>query len=233
MRFIVLLIILMSPLLIFLGADLQPSQPPVFVGPPVAATPAPGVEQQPSEREQAEALLDTTVQIMEVCRAKVSPARGALLAQQLVRILMERKGTQAQREAFVSLVCIESKFDVGATSTAGAVGPAQVMPHLAQSFADICGLGKLAPEDVRDPEVNLQLGSCLFFSLLERFNGNVALALSGYNSGAGSSTTKAVAHLGTGHVETGWYIAKYFALQEKLRVKREATPSEGSGAKAN
>jgi hypothetical protein len=47
----------------------------------------------------------------------------------------------------------------------------------------------------------------------------VALALSAYNSGADSKTTKAVSNLGTGHVETGWYIAKYFTLQEKLRLQ--------------
>jgi hypothetical protein len=172
-------------------------------------------------QEEAEQLLETTVQIMDVCGAKLSPARGAVLAQQIVRVLMDRKGTMAQREAFVSLICIESKFETAAKSTAGATGPAQVMPHLAQHFADLCGMGKLGPNDVNDPEVNLQLGSCLFFSLLEKFNGNVALALSAYNSGAESKTTKAVANLGAGHVETGWYIAKYFALQEKLRIQKE------------
>jgi hypothetical protein len=180
--------------------------------------------QQPigGTQDEHEALLATTVQIMDVCGAKNSEARGAVMAQQIVRVLMDRKGTQAQREAFVSLVCIESKFDPNAKSAAGAIGLSQVMPHLAQAFADICQLGKVSAADIADPEVNLQLGSCLFFSLLEKFDGNVALALSAYNSGANSKTTKAVANLGSGHVETGWYIAKYFALQEKLRIQNQA-----------
>lgn len=181
----------------------------------VAAIPAPAA----AVVDDREVLLETTVHIMDVCGAKLSPARGAILAQQIVRVLMDRTGNQAQREAFVSLLCIESKFDTAAKSPVGATGVAQVMPALAQNFADICSLGQLSPNDINDVEVNLQLGSCLFFSLLERFNGNVALALSAYNSGADSKTTKAVSNLGTGHVETGWYIAKYFTLQEKLRLQ--------------
>lgn len=170
-----------------------------------------------------EDLLVTTVQIMEICGSKLSPARGALISHQLVRNLIDRKNaTQAQREAFVSMVCIESRFDPNARSSAGAVGLAQIMPSLAQSFSDMCKIGQLGPDDLQDVEVNIQVGSCLFFALLRHFDGNVALTLAAYNSGAFSKTTKAIANLGTGLDETSGYLARYYSLQEKLRVAAKA-----------
>jgi soluble lytic murein transglycosylase-like protein len=71
----------------------------------------------------------------------------------------------------------ESKYKVQARSHAGAQGLMQMIPATARRF-------KCA--DVHDPAENVQAGTRYLRFLLKRFNGNVALALAGYNAGEGS-----------------------------------------------
>ncbi|HEX8773565.1 MAG TPA: lytic transglycosylase domain-containing protein [Pyrinomonadaceae bacterium] len=71
----------------------------------------------------------------------------------------------------------ESKYKVMARSGAGAQGLMQMIPATARRFG--C-------TDVNDPEANVQAGTRYLRFLLKRFNGNVSLALAGYNAGEGS-----------------------------------------------
>jgi hypothetical protein len=159
-----------------------------------------------------------TLRLMDQCNTKhLSPARKAILVKQLSRITVAQLPTMEQRQSFVLLVCIESNFHSGARSKVGAVGLSQLMPQYAPSFAESCGLGKVTTEDLADAEVNLSIGSCHFAQLLQRFDGNVALALAAYNSGADSKTTRGLSRLQEGHPETGYYLAKYLVLQEKMK----------------
>jgi soluble lytic murein transglycosylase len=76
----------------------------------------------------------------------------------------------------------ESAFDVRAESWAGARGLMQLMPATAKEVA-----GKLGrvhrPNELFDPEYSILLGSTYFRYVLDRFDGNVELALAGYNGG--------------------------------------------------
>ncbi len=76
----------------------------------------------------------------------------------------------------------ESAFDERATSPVGARGLMQVMPLTAQEVSRKVGI-PYRPESLYDPEVSVQLGSFYFGELLRRFDGNVELALAGYNGG--------------------------------------------------
>jgi soluble lytic murein transglycosylase-like protein len=71
----------------------------------------------------------------------------------------------------------ESKYDTDARSHAGAQGLMQLMPATAKRFG--C-------EDRNDPEENITAGTKYLSWLLKRFEGNVELALAGYNAGEGS-----------------------------------------------
>jgi soluble lytic murein transglycosylase-like protein len=71
----------------------------------------------------------------------------------------------------------ESKYKQFAKSHAGAQGYMQLMPDTAKRFG--C-------EDSSDPTQNIQAGAKYLKWLLTRFDGNVALALAGYNAGEGS-----------------------------------------------
>jgi soluble lytic murein transglycosylase-like protein len=71
----------------------------------------------------------------------------------------------------------ESKYKVRARSYVGAQGLMQLMPPTAKRFG--C-------TDPHDPAANIEAGTKYLRFLLKRFNGNVSLALAGYNSGEGS-----------------------------------------------
>jgi soluble lytic murein transglycosylase-like protein len=71
----------------------------------------------------------------------------------------------------------ESKYNIDAHSQAGAQGLMQLMPATARRFG--CYKGN-------DPESNVAAGTKYLHWLLNRFAGNIELALAGYNAGEGS-----------------------------------------------
>jgi soluble lytic murein transglycosylase-like protein len=76
----------------------------------------------------------------------------------------------------------ESAFDRKAQSWAGARGLMQIMPATAKEWAGRLDLSH-SPERLFDPEYSIRLGSAYFRYVLRRFDGNVELALAGYNGG--------------------------------------------------
>ena len=121
------------------------------------------------------------------------------------------------------LICIESRFNNSARSTAGAVGLTQVMSKYAPEFAKACGLGELDPADLADSQVNLLVGACRFKELMTYYSGDPTLALAAYNSGQDSPTVRKAASsdVRSGHPETVGYLAAAFVMQQ--RVKKELT----------
>ncbi len=76
----------------------------------------------------------------------------------------------------------ESAFDPRATSPVGARGLMQLMPGTARDVSRKVGV-PYRPERLYDPGLSVRLGSTYFRELLDRFDGNVELALAGYNGG--------------------------------------------------
>jgi len=94
----------------------------------------------------------------------------------------------------------ESGFNPFARSPAGAEGIAQFMPGTADAY----GLA-----DPYDTEAAIDAQAHLMSDLLKQFGGKVALALAGYNAGAG-----AVARYGgvPPYAETRAYVARILGL---------------------
>jgi soluble lytic murein transglycosylase-like protein len=77
----------------------------------------------------------------------------------------------------------ESRWDPRARSAVGARGLTQLMPATASRVAAGLGRPPPTPEELLTPEVALQLGAAELATLLERFDGRVAVAVAAYNAG--------------------------------------------------
>lgn len=77
----------------------------------------------------------------------------------------------------------ESLFRADAASGAGAIGLMQLLPETARVTAKRAGLPAPTRNQLTDPDVNIPLGSEFLASLVQRFDGETALATAGYNAG--------------------------------------------------
>lgn len=73
----------------------------------------------------------------------------------------------------------ESAYDVRAVSHKGARGLMQLMPATARRFG-------VTEDRIHDPEANVDAGTRYLAWLLDRFDGDLALALAAYNAGEGT-----------------------------------------------
>jgi soluble lytic murein transglycosylase-like protein len=103
------------------------------------------------------------------------PSSGNADIDRLIFDTAEREGLDPR---FVhAVIWQESRYVADARSHAGAVGLMQLMPAAAERFG--C-------HDRNDPAENIAAGTKYLSWLLKRFDGNVELALAGYNAGEGS-----------------------------------------------
>ena len=163
-------------------------------------------------------LSDYTSKMMDKCNtSQVSSMKRKVLIGQIVRVAEERLSDRIAQEAFITLICIESKFNQSVKSPVGATGLTQVMPKYIKDFASSCSL-EVQPEDAYDAEINLTLGACYFNSLLKdaEINGNVGLALAAYNAGKYGDTFKKLSKLQAVNTETANYLGKYLVLRESM-----------------
>jgi soluble lytic murein transglycosylase len=79
----------------------------------------------------------------------------------------------------------ESSFNVAAVSSAGALGLMQILPGTARDMARYVGLPFSESRLTTDAEYNAILGGAFLGTLVDRYDGNVLLALVAFNAGPG------------------------------------------------
>jgi soluble lytic murein transglycosylase len=83
------------------------------------------------------------------------------------------------------IIYAESRFR-DATSHAGARGLMQITPDTAKYIANKSGGTEFVQGDLATPQINISYGSWYLRYLLDRYDGNVVLALCAYNGGEGN-----------------------------------------------
>jgi len=84
----------------------------------------------------------------------------------------------------LALVREESRYDPAVISPARAVGLAQLLPSTAQGLA---GGSSITAQRLKDPATNLGLGARYLRLQIDRFDGDLRLALAAYNAGPGAA----------------------------------------------
>lgn len=115
-----------------------------------------------------------------VANGSVAPAAAstALSATELRSMVSEISREHGIDPKLVdSMVRVESAYNPGAVSRKGAMGLMQLMPATAR---------RLRVPNPFDPEANVRAGVREFSRLVERYSGNLQLALAAYNAGEGA-----------------------------------------------
>jgi len=115
---------------------------------------------------------------VSVVRPVSTPSCEAIAAPEMSKMIEEAAQKEGVSENLVREVARqESGFKPCAVSSKGAEGLMQLMPATQAQF-------RVA--DPFDPKQNLEAGTKLLKNLLDRYHGDVSLALSAYNAGPGN-----------------------------------------------
>lgn len=77
----------------------------------------------------------------------------------------------------------ESRFNAQALSRARAHGLMQIMPSTGRLLAADLEIPSFKKSKMYNPDINIEMGTYYLSTLIKRFDGNIALALAGYNGG--------------------------------------------------
>lgn len=150
----------------------------------------------------------------ECCPAVKGKSLAALFREVEARLGLPRGLVEA-------VARVESGLNPRAVSPAGALGLMQLMPATARA---------LGANDPFDPAQNVEAGARYLRHLLDRFGGNLRLALAAYNAGPG-----AVERYGgvPPYSETRTYVEKVLALMPGRKAGPQTVPIVGAGPDAS
>lgn len=117
-------------------------------------------------------------QIQKLQRVTANSSRYGIPADLAERIEDIALAEGLKPELAFGLVATESEFNRHAVSPVGAVGYTQLMPSTARFFRP-----ELEREALFDRDTNLRLGFRFLKTLIDKYHGNVKLALTAYNRG--------------------------------------------------
>ena len=110
----------------------------------------------------------------------------------------------------------ESKFNVHARSSSGAIGLMQLLPDTAKGIAVHTGGSQFEVSDLDDPEINVRYGSWYLRHLLDKY-GDERTALAAYNAGQDNVDTWRSEGKGIAFAETRAYVKRVEHLKTLYR----------------
>jgi soluble lytic murein transglycosylase len=166
-----------------------------------------------------------------------SPAKGSANAPEALRrlifpapyaqpVLAEAHTRGLDPRALYALLRQESLFNPGATSWAGALGLAQIMPSTAQGIAQNLELDGFQEDDLYRPALSIRFGAFYLGHQIGAMNGSLPAGLAAYNGGPGNAqrwaggTTVADADLfteGIDYDETRGYVKLVYSYYGAYR----------------
>lgn len=87
-----------------------------------------------------------------------------------------------------AVIKAESNFKKDATSTSNAIGLMQLMENTAIETGEKVDEKINSKEELYNPKINVKIGIKYLSELLERYDGNLGIALAAYNAGIGNVT---------------------------------------------
>lgn len=138
-----------------------------------------GTTNQSQENEQQVNLLQQTMYTKPITNYVPTNVQTKLSSANNFEQIIEKAAEKYQLPAKLihSIIKHESNFNPNAVSRAGAAGLMQLMPRTAQS---------LGVKNAFDPMDNIFGGSKYIRQMLDRYNGDIRLALAAYNAGPGN-----------------------------------------------
>jgi soluble lytic murein transglycosylase len=109
------------------------------------------------------------------------------------------------------------------TSHAGARGLMQITPDTADTIETLSGGETFVYEDLANPDLNIRYGAFYLRHLLDRFEGNEAAALAGYNGGPENAAAWGGAELEVDDIEfpeTHAYVEDVLDTRDQYRESR-------------
>ncbi len=82
-----------------------------------------------------------------------------------------------------SIMRAESRYRPFVVSPVGAKGLMQIMPKTGRQISMLLGLRSFQARNLKEPEMNIRLGSRYLMRLLKKFNGSLPLSTASYNAG--------------------------------------------------
>ncbi len=158
--------------------------------------------------------LQQVIEIRKIPEMNEKP--GPKTPEQLYFPIIEKISSKYEVDPLLvkAVIVAESGFRVNAVSSVGAQGLMQLMPRTAKA---------MGVEDSFNPEHNIAGGVKYLKKLLDKYNGNIEIALAAYN--AGSRNVRKYKGVPP-YRETKKYIKKVSALHEKYKKTLSDSASE-------
>lgn len=125
------------------------------------------------------------------------------------QVIVAAKNTQLDPALIHAVITAESNYNANAVSEKGAVGLMQLMPDTARRYG-------VKGKEIKHPEKNITAGAQYLADLIRMFDGDLKLALAGYN--AGENVVLRYGRQVPPYAETQAYVPRVLRVYDQLRL---------------